>query len=62
MTTNQKLECSKEVRLWLGKIFTAIIIWESFPQLRYTVQKAIGGIKFKINNLITGIKNKFKRG
>lgn len=62
MTTNQKLECSKEVRLWLGKVFTAIIIWESFPQLRCTVQKAIGGIKFKINNLITGIKNKFKKG
>lgn len=62
MTTNQKLECSKEVRLWLGKIFTAIIIWESFPQLRCTVQKAFAGIQFKINNLITGIKNKFKKG
>ena len=62
MTTGQKIECSREVRLWIGKIFTAIIIWESFPNLRYTVQKAFAGIRFKIDNLVTKIKNKFKRG
>lgn len=62
MTTNQKIERSREIRLWITQVIAPIAILLSFPDARLALVRAYNNVRFKVNNLITKIKSKFKKG
>lgn len=62
MTTNQKIERSREIRLWLTQVIAPVAILLSFPDVRLALVRAYNNLRLKIDNLIAKIKNKFKKG
>lgn len=62
MTTGQKIERSREIRLWITQVIAPVLILLSLPDTIPALVRMYNNIGFRINNLIAKIKNKFKRG
>lgn len=65
MTTNQKIERSREMRLWIGQVIVpaaaAVGVAMSNPEIRKNVMTTYGKAKNWVNNKINSFK-KSKNG